>query len=51
MHSKRRVRGIHHCVSENHLDRYLDEFTFRYNRRETGEGEQMNGSLATPRAG
>jgi hypothetical protein len=24
------------------MDRYLNEFTFRYNRREAGEGERMN---------
>ena len=39
---KRQVYGIHHWISEKHLDRYLGEFTFRYNRRESGEGERMN---------
>jgi transposase-like protein len=39
---KRQVYGIHHWISEKHLDRYLNEFTFRYNRRESGEGQRMN---------
>jgi transposase-like protein len=39
---KRQVYGIHHWVSTKHLDRYLNEFTFRYNRRASGEGERMN---------
>jgi hypothetical protein len=37
-----RVCGIHHFVSTKHLDRYLGEFTFRYNRPQAGEHEQMN---------
>ncbi len=27
------LRGIHHCVSPQHLQAYLNEFTFRFNRR------------------
>ena len=42
---KRQIYGIHHWVSEKHLDRYLAEFTFRYNRRKAGEGERMNDFL------
>jgi len=42
---KRQVYGIHHWVSEKHLDRYLGEFTFRYNRRDADEGERMNDFL------
>ena len=42
---KRQVYGIHHWVSTKHLDRYLNEFTFRYNRRSAGEGERMNDFL------
>jgi hypothetical protein len=30
---KRQIYGIHHWVSVKHLDRYLDEATWRYNRR------------------
>jgi transposase-like protein len=39
---KRQIYGIHHWVSEKHTDRYLDEFTFRYNRREISEGARVN---------
>lgn len=42
---KRQVFGIHHFVSTKHLDRYLNEFTYRYNRRDAGEGERMNDFL------
>ncbi len=42
---KRKVFGIHHFVSGQHLDRYLSEFTFRHNRRKTGEGERVNALL------
>jgi len=30
---KRGIDGVYHHVSEVHLPRYLDEFTFRYNNR------------------
>ena len=30
---KGNIRGVHHGVSEKHLDRYLAEFTYRFNRR------------------
>lgn len=39
---KHEVYGIRHWVSDKHLDRYLAGFTFRYNRRDAGEGERMN---------
>ena len=42
---KRQVFGIHHFVSTKHLDRYLDEFTYRYNRRDAGEGDRVNDFL------
>jgi hypothetical protein len=29
-----------------HIDRYFDEFTWRYNRREAGEGDRVNALLA-----
>jgi len=31
---KRSITGIYHQVSRKHLDKYLDEFAFRYNTRE-----------------
>lgn len=36
---KRGVNGTFHHVSEQHLDRYVDEFAFRYNRRDVTDGE------------
>jgi len=43
---KRQVYGIHHWISAKHVDRYLDEFTWRYNRRQAEEGERVNALLA-----
>jgi transposase-like protein len=37
---KRGVTGTFHHVSEEHLDRYVDEFVFRYNRRKMSDGER-----------
>ncbi|MBV6450787.1 MAG: IS1595 family transposase ISNwi1 [Anaerolineales bacterium] len=37
---KRGVTGTFHHVSEQHLDRYVDEFAFRYNRRDVTDGER-----------
>jgi transposase-like protein len=42
---KRKVFGIHHWVSGEHLDRYLAEFTFRHNRPSMGEGSRVNALL------
>ena len=39
---KRQVYGIHHWVSPKHLQQYLSEMTWRYNRRELDEGDRMN---------
>lgn len=39
---KRQIIGIHHWVSPKHLDRYDQEMTFRYNRREIGQSERVN---------
>ena len=33
---KRQIIGIHHWVSAKHLDRYVAESSWRYNRRELG---------------
>ena len=32
---KRGLTGIYQCVSEQHLQRYVDEFDFRYNNRQS----------------
>jgi transposase-like protein len=37
---KRGVTGTFHHVSEQHLDRYIDEFAFRYNRRNVCDAER-----------
>ena len=42
---KRQIYGIHHWVSEKHLDRYLCEMTWRYNRRDLDEGPRVNALL------
>lgn len=43
---KRQIIGIHHWVSPKHLDRYVQEMTFRYNRREMPKGDRVNALLA-----
>jgi transposase-like protein len=42
---KRKVYGINHFVSGEHLDRYLVEFMFRHNRRTMGESARVNALL------
>jgi len=37
---KRGVTGTFHHVSEQHLDRYVDEFAFHHNRRDVTDGER-----------
>ncbi len=32
--------GTFHHVSEQHIDRYVDEFAFRYNNRKTTDAER-----------
>ena len=44
---KRQIYGIHHWVSEKHLSRYLDEMTWRYNRRMLEEGDRVNHFLGS----
>ena len=38
---KRQIVGAHHHISSEHLDRYWNEFSWKYNRRESTEGEKM----------
>lgn len=42
---KRQIIGIHHFVSPKHLSRYLDEMTWRFNRRDQEEGQRLNNLL------
>ena len=39
---KRQLFGTHHWVSKKHLQRYVNEMTWRFNRRSGGEGERVN---------
>lgn len=43
---KRQIIGIHHWVSPKHLQRYVDEMTWRVNRRDMGEGARVNDLFA-----
>ena len=39
---KRQIVGIHHYVSPKHLPRYVDEMTWRFNRRDMDACDRMN---------
>lgn len=41
-HFKRTVTGTYFKISDMHLDRYLQAFAWRWNRRKMGEGERVN---------
>lgn len=43
---KRQIVGTHHWMSPKHLSRYVAEMTWRFNRRELGEGERVNALIA-----
>jgi transposase-like protein len=43
---KRQIIGIHHWVSPKHLFRYVDEMSWRYNRREVAEGARVDALIA-----
>jgi transposase-like protein len=42
---KRGVNGIYHSVSSKHLQRYVDEFVFRYNTRTNSEAGRFDAML------
>jgi hypothetical protein len=39
---KRQIIGVHHWVSEKHLQRYVDEMSWRFNRRDMETSARMN---------
>jgi transposase-like protein len=43
---KRGIIGIYHSVSEKHIDRYVTEFSQRYNTRNTTELDRFNDFLS-----
>lgn len=43
---KRGIVGIYHQVSPKHLDRYCNEFSFRYNTRKITDVERFNAVLS-----
>lgn len=40
-HLKRGINGIYHHVSAKHLQRYCDEYSYRWNTRELTDGERF----------
>jgi len=43
---KRQYVGTHHWISPKHMDAYLNEMTFRLNRRDLDKGQRVNGLLS-----
>lgn len=43
---RRQIVGIHHWVSPKHLNRYVDEMTWRFNRRDMSTENRMNDLFA-----
>lgn len=44
-HFKRAVHGVYHQLSDEHIDRYLSLFAWRWNRREMTAGERTEALL------
>jgi len=44
-HLKRGLIGVYHQVSSKHLQKYCDEFTFRFNNRDCDPSQKFNLSL------
>jgi transposase-like protein len=43
---KRTIYGTHHSLSPVHLDRYLDDATFRFNTRKMSDGARFTATVA-----
>ncbi len=43
---KRGIHGIYHSVSEKHLHRYTDEFSYRYNSRKVNDSQRFQTTLS-----
>lgn len=43
---KRGIIGIYHSVDVDHLDRYLDEFSYRYNTKHATDAERFTKAVA-----
>lgn len=43
---KRGIIGAFHHISRKHIQRYLEEFDFRWNRRKTSDAERMLEAVA-----
>lgn len=41
-HLKRGVVGIYHHVSDQHIGRYVNEFSYRFNNRDLSEGSRFD---------
>ena len=44
---KRQIIGVHHWVSSKHLNRYVCEMAWRFNRRELTVTTRMNALFAS----
>lgn len=42
---KRGLMGTFHCVSKEHLHRYCDEFSFRWNTRQLNDGQRVTAAI------
>jgi len=42
---KRGIVGIYHSVSHKHLERYCDEFTYRYNTKDLSQQDRFNQAI------